>query len=151
MAATTDGQRFPYVAVTNARGQVALRPMLPLVLANRGNTRSDSGLVDSGADVNVLPYALGVELGGVWEEQRTTVELSGNLARYPARGVIVSATVGHFPPVRLAFAWTRADNVPLVLGQVNFFAEFDVCFFRARRTFEVRLKRNEENDPARID
>jgi hypothetical protein len=56
------------------------------------------------------------------------------------RGVVLSATVGPFAPVRLAFAWTRAENVPLILGQMNFFLEFEVCFFRARGLFEIQPK-----------
>ena len=76
----------------------------------------------------VLPYPLGIEMGAVWEEQKVAIELSGNLARYEARGMILTATVGQFEPVRLAFAWTRSEEVPLLLGQANFFAEFDVCF-----------------------
>jgi len=55
-----------------------------------------------------------------------------------ARAVLVSAAVAGFAPVRLAFAWARVDNVPVILGQINFFLEFDVCFFRARQLFEVR-------------
>ena len=47
--------------------------------------------------------------------------------------------VGSFAPVPMAFAWTRAEQVPLILGQVNFFIEFDVCFFRRRGIIEVRL------------
>jgi hypothetical protein len=43
-----------------------------------------------------------------------------------------------FAPVRLAFAWASVDTVPVILGQVSFFLEFDVCFFRARRAFEIR-------------
>jgi len=42
--------------------------------------------------------------------------------------------------VRLAFAWTQTDNVPTLLGQVNFFLEFDACFFRSREEFEVQPK-----------
>jgi len=42
--------------------------------------------------------------------------------------------------VRLAFAWAKTDTVPLILGQVNFFLEFDVCLFRSRAVFEVRSK-----------
>ena len=42
-----------------------------------------------------------------------------------------------FPAVNLAFAWTQAPDIPLILGQANFFFEFDVCFFRARSEFEV--------------
>jgi hypothetical protein len=68
------------------------------------------------------------------------VELSGNLAAVEARVVVVSAVVGKFAPVRLAFAWAKTDSVSVILGQVNFFLEFDVCFFRSRALFEVRLQ-----------
>jgi hypothetical protein len=57
-----------------------------------------------------------------------------------ARVVVLSAVVGSFPPVRLAFGWARTDTIPVILGQVNFFLEFDVCFFRARGLFEVRQR-----------
>jgi len=50
------------------------------------------------------------------------------------------AEIGDFPPVRLAFAWSRSDNVPLILGQMNFFMEFDICFYRSQLEFEVKPK-----------
>jgi hypothetical protein len=66
--------------------------------------------------------------------------LTSNLANYEARGVFLTAVVGDFAPVRLAFAWTNAEAVPLLLRQVNFFMEFEVCFYRAQKAFEVRPK-----------
>jgi hypothetical protein len=48
-----------------------------------------------------------------------------------------------FKPVQLVFAWTRATNVPLLLGQVNFFMEFDVCFYCSQLSFEVSPKTQE--------
>lgn len=97
-------QRFPYLSSRNARGEISARPMLPIALMLSGMRLDVVGLVDSGADVNVLPFSVGLQLGSVWEEQRTSLELSGNLANYEARGLIVTAHVGRFPPVRLAFA-----------------------------------------------
>jgi hypothetical protein len=88
--------------------------------------------------MSVLPYSLGEQLGYVWDEQKTPVALTGNLARFAARGVVVSVMVAHFAPVPLVFAWTQAENVRLLLGQMNFFLEFGVCFFRARSEFEIR-------------
>jgi len=131
---------FPYIAVKNARGEVALRPLLPVVLAYGDTTVEATGLLDTGADVNVLPYQLGITLGGNWEHARTGLQLSGNLERYEARGILIACVVGQLAPVQLAFAWTKAENVPLLFGQVNFSAEFDVCFLQAHRTFEVRPK-----------
>jgi len=40
-------------------------------------------------------------------------------------------------PVQLAFAWTAAREVPVIFGQLNFFMEFDVCFFRNELAFEL--------------
>lgn len=135
-----DVERFPYVAVKNSRGEAALRPLLPVTLVHSSTTLETTGLLDTGADVNVLPYHLGITLGANWEQSRTGLQLSGNLAQYEARGLLVACTVGQLAPVRLAFAWTRAEHVPLLFGQVNFFAEFDVCFLRARSLLEIRPK-----------
>lgn len=96
--------------------------------------------MDSGAAVNVLPYTLGLQLGFDWDQQTHSVELSGNLAAAQSRVVVLSAAVGSFSPVRLAFAWAETDDVSVILGQVNFFLEFDICFFGSRGLFELRLK-----------
>jgi hypothetical protein len=129
--------QFPFVTREREFGAASLAPMLPLTLVA---TRSVavSGLLDTGATVNVLPYASGVALGFDWNHQTTSVRLGGNLSIVEARAIAVSAVVGSFAPVRLAFAWAHVDDVPVILGQVNFFLEFDVCFFRSRRFFEIR-------------
>ncbi len=62
------------------------------------------------------------------------------MAGIEARVLIATAQIGSFAPVRMAFAWANADSMPLILGQTNFFQEFDVCFFRARSVFEIRPK-----------
>lgn len=69
------------------------------------------------------------------------VQLSGNLACLEARGLVLSATVAEFSPVLLAFAWTESREAALILGYINFFAEFDVCFYRLDLAFEVRQKK----------
>jgi hypothetical protein len=97
--------------------------------------------LDTGASVNVLPYSVGIQLGAIWEEQTTSVILAGNLAPVEARGLLVSAQIGSFEPVRLVFAWCLSDDVPLLLGRMNFFLEFDVCFYRADLAFEVHSRK----------
>ena len=135
-----DAQRFPYKIIDSSRGMVDRMPYLPLILSYKGQSSNVEGLLDTGASVNVLPYEVGAELGLVWENETLSVLLAGNLARFEARAVVVSAQISSFPTVNLAFAWTQAPNVPLILGQANFFFEFDVCFFRARSEFEIRPK-----------
>lgn len=46
--------------------------------------------------------------------------------------------IADFPPIRLAFAWSRSDDAPLILGQMNFFMESDVCFYRSQMEFEIK-------------
>jgi hypothetical protein len=51
-----------------------------------------------------------------------------------------NATVEEFPDVDLAFAWTQDKYAPLILGQMNFFLAFDVCFYRSESAFEISQK-----------
>jgi hypothetical protein len=66
------------------------------------------------------------------------VTLTGNLAAREARALLLSARVAEFPMVRLVFAWAHTDEVPLLLGQVNFFQEFEVSFYGARNQYELQ-------------
>ena len=135
-----NAERYPFTVANSALGEAGLQPYLPLTLTYQDRSLTVPGLLDTGAMVNVLPYQVGVDLGAVWEQQTTPLRLTGNLAYFEARGLLVAAVVGQFAPVRLAFAWTRATNVPVLLGQVNFFMEFDVCFYRSQLAFELRPK-----------
>ena len=98
------------------------------------------GLVDSGATVSVLPHEIGIELGAVWDDSKAIIQLAGNLSNQPAIPFFTIAEIGEYAPVRLAFAWVRRANTPLILGQTNFFLEFDVCFYRSRLEFEIKPK-----------
>lgn len=133
-----NSQRFPFVERTNSEGLASFMPYLPITLTFRGNSVEALALLDTGASVNVMPYDLGLQLGAIWEEQTVPIQLGGNLAQAEARGLVISATVAEFPSTLLAFAWTENRQAPLILGHMNFFAEFDVCFYRADLAFEVR-------------
>jgi hypothetical protein len=132
--------KFPFISVNPALGEAGFRPILPIALTNSDRVVMAEGLLDTGAMVNVLPYEIGLELGFVWNEQNVPLDLVGNLAQYEARAVFVQAIVGQLEPVRLVLAWTKATGIPLLLGQVNFFMEFDVCFHRSQLNFEVAIK-----------
>jgi hypothetical protein len=131
-------RQFPYSLPDGVLDELDSLPRLPLTLRHREQRVDAIGLVDSGATVNVLPYRLGRALGAIWNAQQATLRLAGNLAHMPAQPLIVSASIPDFDPVQLAFAWTQADDLPLILGQVNFFMVFDVCFFRTQSVFELR-------------
>lgn len=112
-------------------------PTIPIALSYSDFTVSANALLDTGSTVNLLPYDIGLQLGAIWEEQTIRLPLAGNLARVEARGIFVHIQIGNLEPVRLAFAWAQASQLPLILGQTNFFREFDVCFQRSRRTITI--------------
>jgi hypothetical protein len=123
--------RFPY--------DPRQRPVLPLTLCANGRQHEATALVDSGADVNVLPWSIGDGLGFVWEPNKATIRVAG-IANGAAMPVLLSADFGDVQGATLAFAWCQTDSVPLVLGQTNFFMEFDICFFKSRNEFQVVRK-----------
>jgi hypothetical protein len=139
---------FPYVSIGTGSDDIMPRPFLPLVLGHQNQLKAVNGLLDTGADVNVIPFQIGLELGFHWEEARTGLQLSSNLRNYETRAVLVDGRVGNFPPVRLAFAWTRFEQCPVILGQINFFAEFDVCFFKSRHESQIIIFHSAGADPA---
>ncbi len=112
-------------------------PTIPIALSLAGCSVLTHALLDTGSTINLLPYDVGLQLGAIWEEQTVRLPLAGNLARVEARGLFVHVEIGNLEPVRLAFAWAQASGVPLILGQTNFFREFDVCFQRSRSTIEI--------------
>ena len=112
-------------------------PTIPIILSYADSSVSANALLDTGSTVNLLPYDIGLQLGAIWDQQIVRLPLAGNLARVEARGLFVQVQIGNLEPVRLAFAWAKASQIPLILGQTNFFREFDVCFQRSRRTIEI--------------
>lgn len=132
--------RFQYSTSDPAQDEFDSLPRMPLTIRNNEQVLDVVGLVDSGATVSVLPYEVGLQLGGRWDERKAILRLAGNLGRSQAMPFFVVATIGDFAPVRLAFAWVNYANAPLILGQTNFFMEFDVHFYRSRLEFEIEPK-----------
>ena len=132
--------RFAYSTTDRAQDEFDSLPRLPLVLRNGKRTIEAVGLVDSGATVSVLPYEAGIQLGLIWDDSKAIVRLAGSLGDEIAMPSFLMAEIGNLPIVKLAFAWIRTSDVPLVLGQTNFFMEFDVSFYRSRLEFEIRPK-----------
>jgi hypothetical protein len=99
-----NGQRYCFTEQTDSFGRSLTLPYIPITLTIGNRSIAVNGLLDTGSSVNVLPYDIGIQLGAVWEEQTVAISLAGNLAISSARGLVVSASVDHFPTVLLAFA-----------------------------------------------
>jgi hypothetical protein len=129
--------RFKYSTITPSQDEYDSLPRIPFLLRYHNRSVEVVGLVDSGATVNVLPYETGIQLGAVWDDHKANIRLAGSLGEQAAMALFVMAEIGEFRPIRLAFAWTKSPGVPLILGQTNFFLEFDVCFYRSKLEFVV--------------
>lgn len=129
--------RFPYVETDATQGPASLMPYMPITLSRGDVSTTTSALVDSGAALNVLSHDVGLTLGLNWAEQRVRVPLAGNISEGDAWAVLVDASVGDLPLVRIAFAWSSRNDIPTILGQVNFFITYDVSFHRLQSYFTV--------------
>lgn len=129
--------QFPFVPMPAGSFGTILMPFLPVRLTHAQVGLDEVALVDSGAALNVLPFDLGIRLGLNWSAPVPTLSLAGNLGGHAAKAVRLDVRIGTFPPVQLGFAWSRDPNARLLLGQVNFFAEFDVCLHQSRGIFDV--------------
>lgn len=135
-----DSQKFPFIKDIGDRILPAPMPYLNLTVNLQEVSQNVFGLLDTGSTVSVLPYRLGLELGAIWEEHNVPLVLAGNLANFEANAILLEVQFGKFEPVKLAFAWTKAENAPLILGQTNFFMEFDICFYRSQNEFTISKK-----------
>jgi hypothetical protein len=72
--------RFKYSTTSPDQNEFDSLPRIPLVLRREDRSVEATGLVDSGATVNVLPYELGLQLGAVWD-YRIGRTLEGRLSR----------------------------------------------------------------------
>jgi len=132
--------RFKYSTTSPNQNEFDSLPRIPLMLRQGDRIVEAIGLVDSGATINVLPYEIGLQLGSIWDERKAILRLTGNLGNQQAIPFSLVAQIGEFEPVKLVFAWTNSPKAPLILGQTNFFLEFDVYFYRSKSEFEIQPK-----------
>jgi hypothetical protein len=135
---TSQSKLFTYSEIRNQFGEVRRKPLLAVQFTLAYQVVQAYGLIDSGADINVLPYQLGLELGAVWEDHPSLGGLGGNLADYETRSISLLAHISTFRPVRLLFYWTSKPDTPLIFGQYNFFDVFNVSFYRSQNAFELQ-------------
>ncbi len=131
-----NAQRFAYTPHPRFPGGM---PCVDLHLSSQEKILSVFALVDSGAALNVLPFDIGLELGFVWESQTFPLNLEGTLTGTHGYAVLLHAELAPFPPIELAFAWVNRPRpeVRMLLGQVNFFQEFNVYFYGHQQAFEI--------------
>ncbi len=134
------GEQFPFRERLTEHGSAGLMAIVSASLMFRGRSVSVDAILDTGATVNVLPYQFGLDLGLHWEIQQVEMVLGGGLSPTRAKVIEIPVKIGTLPVRRLQFAWAKSNRLPCLLGQDNFFLQFDVCFHRSEAMFEIRPK-----------
>jgi hypothetical protein len=134
-----NSQRFAYTP--HAQFPVGI-PLVTIQLTHKATTITAPAVVDSGAALNILPYDIGLSLNLEWDNQTYPLDLGGILTGTLAYAVLLQAEIEPFPPLKLAFAWINKPSaeIRVLLGQVNFFQEFNVHFYGHQKAFEITLK-----------
>jgi hypothetical protein len=130
--------QFPYLYRGGSGVVSDLAPLLPIRLDRDRVSLDVVALVDSGATISVLPWSVGLRFGVDWDSLNVPCPIGGGAGSIPGKVLIVYGTVPPFPTVPLVFSWVQSDNVRIILGQTNFFLNFDVFFFRAQSYFEIQ-------------
>ena len=100
-------------------------------------------LVDTGAYLSMIPYQVGIELGLTVSED-VILEAGGAgeasiphvvkevFARLTNAFVLWEIQIGDYS-IHARIGWALTDEVPLLLGRLDVFDEFDIEFSQSRR------------------
>ena len=137
---------FPYLTNLEYAQDSVVRPFLPISIGLEGSVADSLALLDTGSDLNVIPFSLGIRLGADWAQHQPEHKLNGLTESLEAKNLILDVTVSDWPTIRMPFAWAETNAIPVILGQSPFFLHFNVCFMRAQREFELEFRRPRQSD-----
>ena len=84
---------FPYVPMAPTLGSADLMPMVPIELELNSKAIRALALVDWESAVNVIPYQMGLHLGGNWNQFPGSIPLGGILSNYPAKPLMIKSAI----------------------------------------------------------
>lgn len=108
------------------------RPLADVALRNADAVVECEMLVDSGADMTLIPYQIGLELGYQVgpEEIREVRGIGDTVVPYVLREAVL--TVGS-TEARIRVAWALVDEVSVIMGRLDVFDRFRVEFDQRER------------------
>jgi len=104
------------------------RPVIPVKLRNQDNALSCEVLVDSGADVTLVPKRVGVYPGFTLTDEEEIKELYGigeGIAPFLIREIFI--TIGDIEK-KIRVGWALIEEIPILLGRLDLFSLFDINF-----------------------
>ncbi len=111
-----------------------LRPVAKVSFIYKGKELMESVYVDSGADVSLMPKSVGDWLGLKIEETDEVTEIKGVGERgIPIIIKKVKIKIGE-KLLESRVAWSLVEEVPLLLGRLDVFKLFTICFQKNLKT-----------------
>lgn len=135
-------QSYRYTAQVR-RGNIdfSLRPLVDVEIGGRTQTRTFKALVDSGTDITVMDKSIATLLD-ISPDGRSTGSISGIEEWKPGFIAPVSLKVDKFPNdtfnFDVLFIQDLSRNFDVILGQLDFFQNFDVTFKKSQDTFYLQ-------------
>jgi hypothetical protein len=132
--------KFPFQTARSGRLGLIRRPIIPCAFRGPGGSFEASVLLDSGADISLIPYSVGQTLG-----------LSAKDApRGECRGLGEALVAYHLCQVELKLGglrllvrvgWSTLEETPLLLGRLDVFDALDIEFRQSRDCIILRPAR----------
>jgi hypothetical protein len=130
-----DRVSFPYERALTPIGFVWV-PTARVQIGHRRNRLDLDMIVDTGADLSMIPYQIGFALG-LRKGSVGSATLAGIAGSTPYLLKSVSLRIGPFRfPCRVA--WAQTDEVPLLLGRTDVLDRLTATFDRRRRCVTFR-------------
>jgi len=129
--------RFPFHTVRLPLLGTMRRPVVLATLAGPTRNAKALFLIDSGADVSLVPHELGRLLG------LSRAGAPQGLCRGIGRGAVgyslcpVGLQIGHLR-VRIRIGWCEADGFPALLGRLDVFDLLDIEFCQSSNRIVLR-------------
>jgi hypothetical protein len=136
---------FPFKKVLSKNlGEIA-RPIIPVTIRGPRRSVQVSMLLDSGADISLLPYAIGSAIGLEVDLDRRR-EIHG-IGEGGVAYILSDVTLGigdYETPARVG--WSLIEEVPPILGRLDIFQQFSIEFIEFReREGQIVLKREKDS------
>ncbi len=125
---------FPFEERNSSRLGKIFKPIIPVALCGPQQTINIFVLLNSGADISLIPYSLG-EILGLPVDMSKRHEIHGiGEGSIPYILSEVSLKVGEYQ-TKIRLGWALVEEVPFILGRLDFFDSFSIEF----RGFENKI------------
>lgn len=135
--------QYKYKQIDRGKLGTIYTPSIPITLKYENNSLDTIALVDSGADLSLIPMAIAKHLGIRLEgEPSETKGIGGSVRAYESK---VTVIVGrgretHRITIPIKILDREDDDIPVLLGREGFFTHFVVTLDQGEKRITLKHK-----------